>query len=127
MADGLAALACHGTLTRFPELRVASVENGSMWLPLVFQSLEEAYKRMPQKFTEDPIAAIRRTFRISPFWEDDLRALSEYLPFEHLLFGSDYPHPEGLADPLSYLDHLEGFHDSEIRKIMGENLAAIVA
>jgi predicted TIM-barrel fold metal-dependent hydrolase len=127
MADGLAALACHGTLARFPELRVASVENGSTWLPPVLQSLEEAYKRMPQKFEEDPITAIRRTFAISPFWEDDLRALSTYLPFEHLLFGSDYPHPEGLADPLTYLDHLAGFEDDEIRQVMGGNLDALVS
>jgi predicted TIM-barrel fold metal-dependent hydrolase len=126
MADGLAALACHGTLSRFPDLRIASVENGSTWLPPVLQSLQEVYKRMPQKLAEDPIEAIRRTFSISPFWEDDLRALSTYLPFDHLLFGSDYPHPEGLADPLSYVDHLTGFTDGEIRQVMGGNLDALV-
>ena len=25
---------------------------------------------------------------------------------DHVLFGSDYPHPEGLAEPCSYVDHL---------------------
>jgi len=26
-----------------------------------------------------------------------------------VLFGSDYPHPEGIAEPLSYFGELEGF------------------
>jgi predicted TIM-barrel fold metal-dependent hydrolase len=43
-----------------------------------------------------------------------------------VLFGSDYPHPEGLADPVSYVDELEGADDDRIRKIMGGNLARLM-
>ena len=44
-----------------------------------------------------------------------------------MLFGSDYPHPEGLAEPRSYLDALEGAHAaSGSRKIMGGNLARLM-
>jgi hypothetical protein len=35
--------------------------------------------------------------------------------------GSDYPHAEGLADPTSYVDELEGFSAAEIRLVMREN------
>jgi predicted TIM-barrel fold metal-dependent hydrolase len=45
---------------------------------------------------------------------------------DHVLFGSDYPHPEGLADPLSYLDELEGLDEESVAKIMGGNLAALM-
>jgi predicted TIM-barrel fold metal-dependent hydrolase len=45
---------------------------------------------------------------------------------DHVLFGSDYPHPEGLADPVSYVDELEGLDEESIRKIMGGNLAALM-
>lgn len=127
MADGLAALACHGTLARFPELRILSVENGSQWLAPLLESLSGVYKKAPQNFAEDPVEALRRNLWLSPFWEDDLRSLSDLLPIEHLLFGSDYPHPEGLRDPLSYLDHLQGLSDDEIGKVMGGNLSALVA
>ena len=37
------------------------------------------------------------------------------VPMEHLLFGSDFPHPEGLRDPLSYIDHLDGLSDDDVR------------
>ena len=33
--------------------------------------------------------------------------LADLLGDDHVLFGSDYPHPEGLADPRSYVDDLE--------------------
>jgi predicted TIM-barrel fold metal-dependent hydrolase len=126
MADALAALVCHGALARNPKLRIASVENGSDWLAPLFPQLTGLFKKMPQLFVEDPIESIRRCFYISPFWEDDIAALSKLLPMEHLLFGSDFPHPEGLHDPLSYIDHLDGLSDDDVRNVMGANLARLV-
>jgi predicted TIM-barrel fold metal-dependent hydrolase len=122
----LAALACHGTLARFPDLRIVSVENGSQWLAPLMEALAGVYKKTPQNFVEDPLEGLRRNVWLSPFWEDDLRSLSDLLPIDHLLFGSDYPHPEGLRDPLSYIDHLDQLSDEEIRKVMGGNLSALV-
>ena len=46
---------------------------------------------------------------------------------DHILFGSDYPHPEGLAEPCSYVDHLpEGLADEDVAAIMGGNLARLM-
>jgi predicted TIM-barrel fold metal-dependent hydrolase len=126
MADALAALVCHGTFARFPDLRIASVENGSNWLVPLLDSLSTVYKKVPQDFAEDPVESLQRNLWLSPFWEDDVASLSELLPIDHLLFGSDYPHPEGLADPLSYLDHLTNLTDDEVEKVMGGNLTALV-
>ena len=39
-----------------------------------------------------------------------------------VVFGSDYPHPEGLADPVSYVKELGGLPKEDIEKIMGGNL-----
>ena len=36
------------------------------------------------------------------------RGLVELIGADHVLFGSDYPHPEGLADPIMLVDDLEG-------------------
>jgi len=46
---------------------------------------------------------------------------------EHVLFGSDYPHPEGLAEPLSFLDDLSGFGPDDRQLIMSGNLKALLA
>ena len=45
---------------------------------------------------------------------------------DHVLFGSDYPHPEGLADPITYVDEREGMDHDTVTKIMGGNLAGLM-
>jgi predicted TIM-barrel fold metal-dependent hydrolase len=45
---------------------------------------------------------------------------------DKIVFGSDYPHPEGLADPLDYVDDLAGLAEDDIAKIMGGNLARLM-
>jgi predicted TIM-barrel fold metal-dependent hydrolase len=124
--DAVSALICHGALSRFPALKVAVIENGSSWVAPLLGNLADVYKKMPQDFLEDPVAVMKRNIYISPFWEEDLGALAELVGEEHVLFGSDYPHPEGLADPASYVDELAGLPEATIRNIMGANLARLM-
>jgi predicted TIM-barrel fold metal-dependent hydrolase len=126
MADAVASMVCHGLFTRFPELRVLSVENGSDWFLHLVEVLDDIHRKHPQHFAEAPLESLQRALYLHPFWETDLGGLTEVLPVDHVLFGSDFPHPEGLADPLSYIDDLHGFSDDEIRKIMGDNLASLI-
>jgi predicted TIM-barrel fold metal-dependent hydrolase len=125
--DTMAALTCHGLLTRFPELRVVSVENGGSWVPSFLEHLEYVHRQMPHAFDEDPVAAFKRNVSISPFHEDDLGGLVDLMGIDHILFGSDFPHPEGLAEPCSYVDRLPGdLPDEDVAKIMGGNLARLM-
>jgi predicted TIM-barrel fold metal-dependent hydrolase len=57
-----------------------------------------------------------------PFHEEDPRGLVELLGAGHVIFGSDFPHVEGLADPLSYVNELSGLPEQDIKKIMGGNM-----
>jgi predicted TIM-barrel fold metal-dependent hydrolase len=42
---------------------------------------------------------------------------------EHILFGSDYPHPEGMADPLHWAKEMgDLFPAADVRKMMGGNM-----
>ena len=43
-----------------------------------------------------------------------------------MLFGSDYPHAEGLANPTDFVHDLDGFSDDEIKLIMHDNAASLV-
>ena len=43
-----------------------------------------------------------------------------------LVFGSDYPHPEGLAEPLDFVDGIEKLPDEEIRMIMRDNTMGLL-
>lgn len=125
--DTMSALVCHGVLTRFPQLRVAAVETGGDWVSGFLEHLEDTYRKMPQAFDENPMDAFKRNVYISPFHEDNLSRLIGLVGADHVLFGSDYPHPEGLAEPCSYVDHLpEGLAPSDLAMIMGGNLARIM-
>jgi predicted TIM-barrel fold metal-dependent hydrolase len=124
--DAVAALACDGLLTRFPELRIAMVENGTTWLPRLFENLSDINKKMPQLYGEHPLEAIRRCVYFNPFWEENVAELGKLVPIDHILFGSDYPHPEGLAEPLSYADRHPELGDDEIAMVMGGNLSNLM-
>ncbi len=119
--DHMAALICHGLFRRFPNLRVASIEMGSNWVPWLFQTFRRVHGQTPKAFAESPIDTFRRHIWVAPFHEDDVGLLRDLLGAEKMLLGSDYPHAEGLADPASYVDELEGFSDAQIRLVMRDN------
>ena len=123
----MSALVCHGVFTRFPQLRVAAVENGGDWVVPFVHHLQDVYRKQPHAFDEDPVEAFKRNVWISPFHEDDIAGMIDVIGADRILFGSDYPHPEGLAEPKSYLDHLPDDLDEDVvAAIMGENLARIM-
>jgi predicted TIM-barrel fold metal-dependent hydrolase len=126
VTDAVASWVCHGALFRHPELKVAVIENGSSWLVPLLEQLGDVYKKAPEGFPGDPVAEIRNRIHISPFWEEDLAELSSIVGVERVLFGSDYPHPEGLADPVRYVDVLTKLNEEDKAKIMGGNLARLV-
>jgi predicted TIM-barrel fold metal-dependent hydrolase len=124
--DAVASFIIHGALSRFPQLKVAVIENGSSWVEPLLKVLADTYKKMPQDFPEEPVSVFKRQVHVSPFWEEDLPALAGLIGDTNVLFGSDFPHPEGLADPRSYLQELEGASEDTVRKIMGGNLARLI-
>jgi predicted TIM-barrel fold metal-dependent hydrolase len=60
---------------------------------------------------------------VHPFYEDDVPGLTKLIGADRVVFGSDYPHPEGLAEPLSFMDELDGLPHDDVARIMGGNLA----
>ncbi|GHB60368.1 amidohydrolase [Streptomyces umbrinus] len=125
--DAVASLICHGALSRFPELKIAVIEQGASWVEPLLGRLTDVHKKMPHEFREDPVEVFKRHVHISPFWEEDMAALGDLIGIERVLFGSDYPHPEGLADPVTYVDFLTKLDDADKAKVMGGNLARLMA
>lgn len=124
--DTVASAIGHGMLSRFPDIRIAPVENGSGWVRPLFASMEHAYKMNPRAFDEDPIEVFKRCVYVHPFHEDDPDGLAELIGVDNIIFGSDFPHPEGIADPISFVDDLASFSDDDKAKIMGGNLARLM-
>lgn len=124
--DTLAALICHGVFARFPDVRVASLENGSKWLPLLLKMLGHTYRKMPQTFAEDPVETFKRNVFVAPFYEESARDLIDAIGVERVLFGSDWPHPEGLGKPLDYFSDIAALNAAETRRVMHTNLKGLL-
>ncbi|BDB62538.1 amidohydrolase family protein [Rhodococcus sp. RDE2] len=125
--DAVASWVCHGALLRFPELRIAVIENGASWLPGLLQNLADTFKKAPEGFgMKDPVEAVKNSIHVSPFWEEDFSKLTALIGAERVLFGSDYPHPEGLAEPTTYIQHIQHLPFEDQKLVMGGNLARLL-
>jgi len=123
ISDSVCSAVCHGMLSRFPEVKLASIENGGSWALPTLARLEKTYDKMPQEFSEHPRDIFLRNLYVNPFWEDSVEALVDVLGAEHILFGSDYPHPEGLDAPVEWSKGIADLFSAEdVRNIMGGNM-----
>jgi predicted TIM-barrel fold metal-dependent hydrolase len=110
---------------RFPNVRMASVENGSEFLGDACNKLTSTAKKMPGYFSEDPVETLRTNWWINPFWEDDVHEVARIMGADRVLFGSDWPHIEGMPDPLNYLPELKAFSDEDQRRILLDNVTEL--
>ena len=133
VVDTVTALIADNLFGRFPRLRVLSVEYGSGWVAPLLHKLDH----LARLFSKDmwrfgvpplkPSETFRQNVWVSPFFEDDIPALANLIGAEHVLGGSDYPHPEGLTQPAELADEMTGMSPEAVRLVMRDNLAGLVA
>ena len=123
--DTMAALICHGLFARFPNVRVASIENGAAWVDSLAKKLAKVATTYGHMFTEHPVDTLRRHVFVSPFHEENPGHYIELLGEDQVIFGSDFPHAEGLAEPASYVGELAGLPSATIDKVMRANTLAL--
>jgi predicted TIM-barrel fold metal-dependent hydrolase len=124
--DTIGSLVIDGVFHRHPKLRVASIENGSDWLHWLAKRLRKLANQTPSAFREDPLDTLRRHVWVTPYLEDDLRALAELIGVERILFGSDWPHGEGVAQPLDFAKELSMFDEADTQRIMRGNVLELL-
>ncbi len=126
ITDSITALICHGVFERHPTLKVVSVENGATWVEPLLKRFDRAYGQMPGAFKSHPRDQFHKHVWVAPFYEDDVNELKRDVPVERMLFGSDFPHPEGLAEPLDYLEEFDKFAPEEVEKVFSTNLKSLL-
>ncbi len=132
IADMLANLILNNLFGRFPRLRVLSIENGSDWVPGLLQGMDKAAK-VGRRSTpvgghvqDLPSEVFRRYCWVSPYFEEDPVPLSELIGVDRILFGSDWPHSEGIAEPAEFAGKLTALGEDGTRKIMRSNVAELI-
>ncbi|MCU1356999.1 MAG: putative TIM-barrel fold metal-dependent hydrolase [Acidimicrobiales bacterium] len=123
--DWLSSLVCDNLFHRFPNLRVASVENGSKFLPGMFERLQVVGRKMNGWFPEDPVETFRRHVWVNPFWEDHVDDVIDAVGVQRVIFGSDWPHIEGLPEPLDYVAEVKHLAEHDQKRILADNAAEL--
>ena len=100
-------MATGGVFERHPQLRLGLVEFTAGWLPPFLRSLDVCWDFHAEY---NGIDTHRLALRPSEYLRRQVRvATTGHDPYDHMvesagevfMFGSDYPHAEGMADPLS--------------------------
>ena len=127
ISDTIAALIFHNLFGRFPGLHVSSIENGSLWVPYLLKAMDKnkgmGRDRMwPGGYVKGrPSEIFKEHVYISPYHEENAVALADLIGTERVLFGSDFPHPEGLAEPREFVAQLSSLNPTERRDILRNN------
>jgi predicted TIM-barrel fold metal-dependent hydrolase len=103
LVDAMASIIGHGLATRFPTLKFMPVEFASSWIRPFYEKLQRTYDRASVLFDENPVDIFNRNVWVHAFHEPEPKGLIDLgIPVDHIMFGSDFPHPEGMGDPLAY-------------------------
>jgi predicted TIM-barrel fold metal-dependent hydrolase len=133
ISDTLAAMILHNLFGRFPDIEVLSIENGSSWVAPLLKGMDKAAKMSSAMgltpggpLTGLPSETFRRNVYVAPFHEDDIVGLVELIGADRVLFGSDYPHAEGLTKPMDFTAALDGLNEEQVRSVMRSNAAELL-
>jgi predicted TIM-barrel fold metal-dependent hydrolase len=125
--DTIANMIFWNLFGRFPNLKLATVEYGSLWVPYLLKAMDK-YKGMGRagpwpggRVSGRPSEIFKAHVWVAPYHEEDAIGLAELIGVDHVLFGSDYPHPEGLAEPLSYASQIAPLGPSGVQRVMRDN------
>ena len=87
---------------------------------------EVAWSRTRDSWPEHPVEMFRRNVWVHPFHEEDPKGLIELLGADRVCFGSDYPHVEGLSDPIGWIDEIADLQLDQIEMVMGGNARGLI-
>ena len=92
----------------------------------LLKCLKKLANQHPEMFAESPADTLRRNVFTTPYAEEDVSALCEHFGASQVLMGSDWPHGEGLAEPLEFVDLLADLSESDRRCVLSTNLSALL-
>ncbi|HWD55894.1 MAG TPA: amidohydrolase family protein [Acidimicrobiales bacterium] len=128
-AVALADLILNGTLERFPDLRVGVVELTASWVPHFLLHLDgasdfyalrhgEPYRRLALR----PSEYFMRQVRVAALPYEMPNRLVPRVGDETYMIGSDWPHAEGVADPMAAAERaVAGLTGAARTNILGAN------
>ncbi len=127
--DSMMAMTLGGLFNRFPNVRVASIEVGAAWVGYCMHELDHAGSNLVERrvttfdgeLVGRPSDVFKQHCYVAPFPEEDVVELAGLIGADRVLFGSDWPHPEGVANPADFRKFTTGLPEAEQKLIMRDN------
>lgn len=130
--DTAASMIFMNLFGRFPNLRMVTVELGSLWVPYILAQMDKMGgmgRNGPWpggRIEGRPSEIFKRHFWVSPYHEERLEPLIDLIGAERVVFGSDFPHAEGLAEPNDFATALLPLGEQVVRRVMRDNAAELL-
>ncbi len=130
-AVALANLILNGVLERFPELRIGVVELTANWVPQFLLHIDGASDFYAQRHGEPfrklaarPSEYFLRQVRVAALPYEMPNRLVPKVGEDTFMVGSDWPHAEGVADPMQAAERaVAGLNDRARANLLGANAA----
>jgi predicted TIM-barrel fold metal-dependent hydrolase len=125
--ETVGAAILQGWFARFPKMQLLLSEQGTVWVPYTIRKLDHAFL-MGRKATwgeldRRPSDYFKDHCFVAPFPEENVDRIVEAVGVKPIVFGSDFPHGEGLPEPEMYLGQLKNLSEPDTRAVMRGNLA----
>jgi predicted TIM-barrel fold metal-dependent hydrolase len=125
--ETVGAAILQGWFARFPKMQLLLSEQGTVWAPYTIRKLDHAFlmgrRATWGKLTMRPSDYFKQHCFVAPFPEENVDRVVEAVGIEPIVFGSDFPHGEGLPEPQAYLGQLKNFTEDQVKTVMRDNLA----
>jgi predicted TIM-barrel fold metal-dependent hydrolase len=129
-ALALANLILMGTLERHPDLRIGVIELTASWVPMFLATMDGAlhfysarHDGPPRPLERSPSEYFRRQVRVGVLGYEQPGTLIRQAGEELFMFGSDWPHAEGLPEPrASYEGFIDDVEGPARHRLMGDNV-----
>jgi predicted TIM-barrel fold metal-dependent hydrolase len=131
--DTISSLIFDNLFGRFPDIRVLIAEHGASWVPHTLTHMDKS-RGMGRNgpwiggtLADRPSRIFKEFVRVAPYPEDDVPWIVENLGGDDrcLVMGSDFPHAEGLAEPVEFEKLLHPLDDASRRRIMRGNAESL--
>ncbi len=125
--ETVGAAILQGWFARFPNMRLLLSEQGTVWLPYTIRKLDHSFlmgrRATWGKLEMRPSDYFKQHCFVAPFPEENVDRVVEAVGTQPIVFGSDFPHGEGLPEPHLYLGQLKNLSEDDTRAVIRGNLA----
>jgi predicted TIM-barrel fold metal-dependent hydrolase len=125
--ETVAAAILQGFFDRFPRMKLLLSEQGTVWVPYIVRKMDHAFlmgrRSTWGKLEKRPSEYFCDHCFVAPFPEENVDRVIDIVGVKPIVFGSDFPHGEGLPEPSMYLGQLRNLSPEDVRSVMRGNLA----